>query len=140
MEKYKGLRVIFTDIDGVLNPHWRTKCKKSSIAIYNRVCKEFDLKPVISSTWRINHTIEELQKIFTEQGIDVTIYDYTPNIDQTPRGIQIKSWLDNNQCDDWVIIDDKTSDIDPYVSNSVKCRSWLGLTEDEYKEIKNILK
>jgi hypothetical protein len=66
------------------------------------VCKELDLKPVISSTWRINHTIEELQKIFTEQGIDVTIYDYTPNIDQTPRGVQIKAWLDNNQCDDWV--------------------------------------
>ena len=28
----------------------------------------------------------------------------------------------------------------PYVSNVVKCRGWLGLTEDEYLEIKEILR
>jgi hypothetical protein len=48
--------------------------------------------------------------------------------------------LVSDNCGDWVVIDDKTSDIEPYVDNVVKCRSWLGLTEDEYKEIKDILK
>jgi len=134
------MRVIFTDIDGVLNPHWRTKWSKSAIAIYNRICKEYDLKPVITSTWRLNHTIDQLQKIFIEQGIEVIIHDYTPHIDQGDRGLEIKAWLDKNQCDNWVIIDDKTSDIEPHINNVVKCRSWLGLTEDEYKEIKDILK
>ena len=134
------MRVIFTDIDGVLNPHWRTKWSKSAIVIYNRICKEYDLKPVITSTWRLNHTIDQLQRIFIEQGIEVTIHDYTPHIDQGDRGLEIKSWLDKNQCDNWVIIDDKTSDIEPHINNVVKCRSWLGLTEDEYKEIRDILK
>ena len=133
------MKIIFTDIDGVLNPHWKTKWSKSAIAIYNKICKEYDLKPVITSTWRLNHTISELQKIFIEQGIEAIIYD-TPHIDQSDRGLEIKEWLNNNKCDNWVIIDDKTSDIEPHISNVVKCRSWIGLTEDEYKEIKDILK
>lgn len=134
------MRVIFTDIDGVLNPHWKTKWSKNSISIYNKICKEFDLKPVITSTWRTNHTIEQLQDIFTKQGIETPIYDYTPHIDQEDRGVEIKQWLSKNpEIKQWVIIDDKTSDIEPYLTNVVKCRSWIGLTIDEYEEIKTII-
>jgi hypothetical protein len=134
------MRVIFTDIDGVLNPHWRKKWSKSAIILYNKICKEFDLRVVITSTWRTNHTIEQLQKIFTEQGIEIPIYDYTPHLDQEDRGLEIRQWLmENVDCIDWVIIDDKTSDIEPHVKNVVKCRSWIGLTKDEYEEIKKIL-
>jgi predicted mannosyl-3-phosphoglycerate phosphatase (HAD superfamily) len=79
------MRVIFTDIDGVLNPHWRKKWSKTAIILYNKICKEFDLRVVITSTWRTNHTIEQLQQIFTEQGIEVPIYDYTPHLDQEDR-------------------------------------------------------
>lgn len=133
------MNIVFTDIDGVLNPHWRTKWSKSAIDIFNRLCKEFNLKPVITSTWRTNHTKEQLQEIFKSQGIDVEIYDYTPQLEQKERGVEIKQWLDNNTWDKYVVIDDKTSEIDGYVSNVVKCRSWLGLTEEEYNEIKTIL-
>ena len=82
---------------------------------------------------------KELQEIFNKQGIEVEIYDYTPDLDMIDRGQEIKTWLDNNQCDNYVVIDDRTADIEPYVNNVVKCRSWLGLTNDEYLEIKNIL-
>jgi hypothetical protein len=133
------MRIIFTDIDGVLNPHWRTKWSKKSITLYNELCKEYDLKPVITSTWRIAHTKEQLQDIFKFQGIEVDIYDYTPILGGA-RGLEIKEWLDNNDCDNFIIIDDKTSDIEPYINNVVKCRSWIGLSTDEIKEIKEILK
>ena len=133
------MNIIFTDIDGVLNPHWRKKWDKISIRIYNQVCKEFNLLPVITSTWRINHSKEELQIIFDNQGIEIPIYDYTPNLDMCDRGLEIKSWLDSNECDNYVVIDDRTADIEPYVKNVVKCRSWLGLSKDEYLEIKRIL-
>lgn len=133
------MRVLFTDIDGVLNPHWKTKWSKIAIDQYNKVCRDFDLTPVITSTWRLNHTIEELQEIFTKQGIETPIYDFTPHIDQADRGIEIKEWLSNNSVDNFVIIDDKTSDIERHINNVVKCRSWIGLTREEYNEIKNIL-
>ncbi len=133
------IRILFTDIDGVLNPHWRAKWSKKSITLYNELCKEYDLKPVITSTWRIAHTKEQLQEIFKSQGIEIDIYDYTPLLGGA-RGLEIKEWLDNNECDNFVIIDDKTSDIEPYINNVVKCRSWVGLSTDEIKEIKEILK
>jgi len=135
------MNVIFTDIDGVLNLNvgparaW----SPSAIDIYDRICEELDLKPVISSTWRTNHTKEELQRIFDYWGIQTPIYDYTPILPTEHRGVEIELWLRENQCDNWIVIDDNISGITPYVSNVVKCRGWLGLTEDEYQEIKRIL-
>jgi len=130
---------IFTDIDGVLNPHWKTKWSKPAIQIYNQICQEYDLKPVITSTWRINHTKEQLQKIFDEQGIEVEIYDYTPHLDQKDRGLEIKEWLNNNKVDNYVVIDDIVHNITPHVDNVIKVRNWVGLTTEEYIEIKKIL-
>ena len=133
------MRVIFTDLDGVLNPHWKTKWSKSSIQIYNQICQEYDLKPVITSTWRINHTKEQLQKIFDEQGIEVEIYDYTPHLDQKDRGLEIKEWLNKNKVDNYVVIDDIVHNITPYVDNVIKVRNWVGLTTEEYIEMKKML-
>jgi len=133
------MRVIFTDIDGVLNPHWKSEWSKSAITIYNQLCEEYDLKPVISSTWRENHTIYQLQEIFTQQGIEAEIYDYTPIISGADRGEEIKEWLNENPVDDWVIIDDITRNIEPHIGNVVKVRNWVGLTTEEYLQIKKIL-
>jgi hypothetical protein len=38
-----------------------------------------------------------------------------------------------------MLIDDNISGITPYAGNVVKCRGWLGLTEEEYLEIKRTL-
>jgi len=135
------MNVIFTDIDGVLNLNLShtTNWNPTSIEIYNRICKEFDLKPVISSTWRVKNSIKDLQRIFDYWGIEAEIYDVTPVLYCEPRGIEIETWLRENWCDKWIVIDDNTSGITPYVSNVVKYRGWLGLTEDEYLEIKGIL-
>lgn len=133
------MNIIFTDIDGVLNPHWKKVWSKKAIAIFNRICKDFNLVVVITSSWRTNHTIEQLQKIFDDQGIEVKIHDYTPFIDQADRGLEIKEYLSKNKCEKFVIIDDKTSNIEPHVKNAVKCQSWVGLTEEQYDEIKEIL-
>ena len=133
------MRAIFTDIDGVLNQHWKTKWSKSAILIYNQICQEYDLKPVITSTWRINHTKEQLQKIFDDQGIEVEIYDYTPHLDQKDRGLEIKEWLNNNKVDNYIVIDDIVHNITPHVDNVIKVRNWVGLTTEEYIEMKKIL-
>lgn len=131
--------VIFTDIDGVLNPHWSKKWSKKSIELYNKLCDKYELKVVITSTWRIAHNIDILNDIFKEQGITTDIYDYTPILEKE-RGLEIKEWLDNNICDNFIVIDDKTSDIEPFINkNVVKCRSWVGFSQEEYDEICKIL-
>jgi hypothetical protein len=132
------MNYIFTDIDGVLNTINRTKWNQYSIELYNKVCLEFDLKPVISSTWRTNHSINQLQTIFIQNGLEVEIYDYTPFLNE-PRGLEIESWLHKNLNpieDKWVVLDDSVRDITPYLNNVVKCRGWLGFTEDEYELVR----
>jgi hypothetical protein len=42
-----------------------------------------------------------------------------PHLDQEDRGLEIRQWLmENVDCIDWIIIDDKTSDIEPHVKCS----------------------
>lgn len=130
---------VFTDIDGVLNPEWKKNWSKKAVAQYNRACRDFDLVPVITSTWRIAHSKEQLQKIFAEQGIEAEIFAYTPHIDQADRGIEIKEFLKENHCDAYVVIDDRVHDIEPHVENVVKCRSWIGFGEEEYEEVARIV-
>jgi hypothetical protein len=133
------MKIIFTDIDGVLNPHWRKKWDKKAIKLYNDICNKYDLKPVITSTWRIAHDVKKLQSIFEEQGINIKIYDYTPVL-YKERGLEIKEWLNNNKCDNFIVLDDRTLDIEPFIEkNVVKCRSWIGFSEEEYNIICNIL-
>jgi len=55
--------IIFTDIDGVLNTITKTEWNKESINLYNNLCLEFNLKPVITSTWRTTHTIQTLKDL-----------------------------------------------------------------------------
>jgi len=130
--------IIFTDIDGVLNPNFNRKWNKKCVNIYNKICNDFNLLPVITSTWRIKYTLIQLQEIFNNQGIVPKIYDYTPNLLQY-RGLEIREWLNGHDYNKYIVIDDKISDIKPYVENIIHCKGYIGLTEDDYDEIKKII-
>ena len=64
------MTIIFTDIDGVLNNINKLEWNKKSIHLYNKLCQEFNLKTVVTSTWRTNHTIYQLQNIFWNQEVE----------------------------------------------------------------------
>jgi hypothetical protein len=134
------MNVIFTDIDGVFNTINRNQWSSLSVALYDDLCQEFNLKPVITSTWRVKHSIKELERIFQHYGIFTDIYDFTPIINSEGRGGEIENWLKENQCDDYLILDDNIRDIESYgLKNIVKCRSWIGFTKEEYNICRNIL-
>jgi hypothetical protein len=134
------MNVIFTDIDGVLFNTTSNNWNKTAISLYNKLCNEFNLKAVISSTWRTNHSIYELQNIFYQNGIDVDIIDYTPIISFDGRGSEIEEWLRDNQVNDFIILDDCTRDIERQgLSNIIKCRGWIGFSKEEYDIAFNIL-
>jgi hypothetical protein len=63
-----------------------------------------------------------------------------PIIPTEGRGGEIENWLQNNQYDNYIILDDNVRDIESYsLQNIVKCRSWLGFTKEEYEICRNIL-
>lgn len=131
---------IFTDIDGVLNTISKKYWSPISVQLYDELCEEFNLKPVITSTWRVKHSISDLNRIFQYQGIFTKIYDLTSIIPSEGRGGEIENWLQNNRYDNYIILDDNVRDIESYgLKNIVKCRSWLGFTKEEYEICRNIL-
>ena len=139
MEKIET-KTLFLDIDGVLNTIKRNDWNTISVQLYDDLCQEFNLKPVITSTWRVKHSLKDLQRIFQHYGIFTPIYDVTPIITSEGRGGEIENWLQNNQTDNYIILDDNIRDIESYgLKNIVKCRSWIGFSEQEYKQCRNLL-
>jgi hypothetical protein len=131
------MKIIFLDIDGVLNHQLWFKIQKNKKVIdtdleYNRsmidetrvdllndLIKETKAKVVISSSWRKNHTKEELQIMLEDKGFVGEIIGLTPCLRFTgfegyvysvPRGNEIKAWLETNKG----ILNNKMSKV-PYV-------------------------
>ena len=137
------MNAIFTDIDGVLNiisPNSGRSFSPLSAQLYDDLCKEFNLKPVITSTWRTKLSIKDLQRVFLYEGITTDIYDFTQIITSEGRGGEIEKWLQDNQCDNYIILDDNIKDIESYgLKNVIKCDPRLGFTYKDYEICRNLL-
>ena len=128
----EATRIIFLDIDGVLNTgrgklFWRKQERKKkytfnadfcpdAIANLNQITRESGAKIVISSYWRSFFSLEALQVIFKEYGIEGEVISTLGMgegfVIRPDRGTLIKQWLkDNFEPDQFVIIDDNDSGI-----------------------------
>ena len=120
--KKKNSLIIFLDFDGVLHPFFPrgdlsdeenkyfSYVKNFEDAIVS-ILDYFDVKIVISSTWRINKPIDELKTNFSEK-ISNLIIDITPEINDEVlydglREMEAKQWLrQNNTYKNWIALDD----------------------------------
>lgn len=116
------MKVIFADIDGVLNSkRWlqalgndaeaypKANIDRSAVAVLNHVIRETHAKVVISSTWRKNRydgytdIVHYLQSTLNDFGFIGHVVDVTPDFFELRqerrykpynRGDEIKYWLD----------------------------------------------
>ena len=121
------MRVIFLDIDGVVNC-WDTKERAPSrvigveqrlIAHVKEIVDATGAKIVLSSTWRKDWAFDlldgkdwiYLRDEFAKQGLH--FLDYTPSRRDSHRGEEIKEWLESTDYDveSYVVIDDEMYDI-----------------------------
>ncbi len=114
------MKIIFLDIDGVLNSdEYFDKIKNlningiendidiSKIVLLKKSLDETGAKVVLTSSWRYTRKAQELKQLLLNYGI---IVDCTPFIDNE-RGIEIKKWLqEHNDVQDFVILDDEIFD------------------------------
>jgi hypothetical protein len=142
------MKVIFLDIDGVLNSYdsfgrfgsWYILCP-DCVSRLNALVKATNAKVVISSAWRRVRSLPVLRKILTESGLsnsEKVVIGMTPVIYPQPdgRGKEIDGWLNSNEgVDNFVIIDDST-DMEPHLDRLVKTNIEIGLTlaNAEYAE------
>lgn len=172
------MKVIFLDIDGVLNSaqsanFWYSKTANNvkhpiledwsatleeyqtsdfcPISVTN-LCEALSLLPeikiVISSTWRLSKSVEDLKKIFSPWPIIANkIIDKTPCLRLQERGDEIKAWLDehkkhckvDDQISDFVIIDDD-NDMNVLEQYLIRTDSNVGLDWNKMKEVVKRLK
>lgn len=146
------MKIIFLDIDGVLAPIPRPFNKDG----FNPVCVRYfesifkevsDASIVISSTWRIAQTVDQLRKTMGRYGLSCSERIIGKTVDYTEtgellyltRGQEISMWLmDNKEVDSYVIVDDDT-DISPHQNRWVQPVHELGLQEDDAKRCITIL-
>lgn len=162
------IKVCFLDLDGVINSqdeNHEVKWLKRGYGFYQdnlianlnvllERCPE--LKLVISSTWRLGSTVEELTDILTEMGVkNFEIIGKTPNFaypsDQvhTVRGNEIAWYIEQNQeqlgyesCykyKSYIILDDDSDMLYPQRNNFVHIDNEVGLTLEDVDKCLKIL-
>jgi len=158
-----GIKVIFLDIDGVLNYNGcKTETSSGSmfvndnkIKILKEIIDRTGAKVVLSSTWRIGwkhldmgltdtwaiRDFVELRDKLLE--FEIKFYDKTPMFDKfmRRRGEEIQAWLDNHEdVDGYVIIDDLSGNwLRPCASHLLQTSESRGLLEKHIKVAERII-
>jgi hypothetical protein len=122
-----NMRVLFLDIDGVLNSrlflrenHDRTANAQThfersltqldpvAVRLVSDFADSFDLRVVISSTWRRMHSLHVLHDMLRAKGWEAAMpIDITPTFDSSTRGEEIAAWLhEHSEATNHVILDD----------------------------------
>ena len=138
-------KVIFLDIDGVLNTaeyldgiHAFEAMNPVIVAILRHLVESTKAVIVISSTWRHGKGWEErVRRVFSQSG-----WNNPPILDKTPdlpggRGKEIATWLSEHSVTSFVIVDDDIFDMLPeQQEHIVHCDMGLGFTKLHAQEIK----
>ncbi len=151
------MKVIFLDIDGVLNSNrsaaalggmpWPGKKNERdwhffdpvAIGLLQRACKETGAVCVLSSSWRNLMSLTDIQEL--AQHLGVSIVDRTkPSAGDEPRGQQIQEWLLRHpHVVKWAIIDDDGDMLDCQIPNFVRTTFTEGMLFAHYMELTKIL-
>ncbi len=144
---------LFLDIDGVLHPEHaaRTHSSLCKLPLLERVLrKHSDLRIVISSTWRIRLTCEQIARMFspdlTERVVGVTPrWADIAEADSSHyyvRQAEIEAWLKENgePWDRWVALDDKPWLFRPFLKNLLTVNSNTGLTEELCRDLEDAIR
>lgn len=148
--------IIFLDIDGVLRSYWsdylwsqelnqpipshyKRLFSKDAIENLNYIVTLTGAKVVITSTWRLHYTLEELRKVFRERGFIGQIIGTTGTFGT--RGEEIVDWLNDHVVKNFVVIDDNVKDIVIRIPDCkvVKCHPNYGLNDEIFDKVLDIL-
>lgn len=140
--RYKHYKIIFLDIDGVLNlmrqdrDQYGTLFHDNFVANLKRIIDETNAWIVISSTWRMSG-LESIIEMWEDRKLPGNVVGITPNLkyhpdnidDELVRGDEIQSWIDKYEITDYVIIDDDTDMLPHQMSRFVKTSDNIDHTD-----------
>jgi hypothetical protein len=136
------MKVIFLDIDGVLNSTKTVERWRGLIGIDAALPRRFAVLQqstgadvVLSSTWRLSRTWKSTMR---KNGV-VGIIDRTPDLPGRSRGEEIEAWLAAHpEVEVYAILDDD-NDMLPHQPHFKTCFSKGGLTERIARQVQHYL-
>jgi len=157
------VRLIFLDIDGVLNSDaWDNARKTTSndflidqfdpeaIKLLNELLEKIDAQIVLTSSWRLNFDLEQMNELFSRIGIRRGIVSFTPNLNAgagyITRGNEVSKWIIDNgniikskplSFSDYIILDDKADYLISQTNNFFQTDKTVGLTPQVVQSIIN---
>ena len=138
------MKVIFLDIDGVLNNDGyfeRTKNEKQNrielddenIKYLKEIIDLTGAKVVVTSTWKELRIYNELISYLKNFGIEV--YDKTVHMSYN-RGDEIREYLSTHEIDNFIILDDEIfKDFNELISHLVKTDFYNGGLTEQHKTL-----
>jgi hypothetical protein len=152
------MKVVFLDIDGVLNHEMRPKgmslegpwMDPEHTAHLEQLRQTEPFVIVFSTSWRITHSQEALTSDLRVAGCDAPVIGCTPNgaydsvrglYRASVRGFEIAAWLRENlaEVDSYVVLDDCSRDDMPIVGRHFVKIPSSGLREGHLPSILRVL-
>jgi hypothetical protein len=143
------MKLLFLDIDGVLNSTKFFNRIRSfiqiideddyldpePIKIINELIEETDAKVIISSSWRLIHSLEKINFLLQKHGAIFSAVDVTPELTNNnqwgKRGLEIQAYLDSlKKKPESICIIDDNNDIKPLEKYLILTTFKDGLTKD----------
>lgn len=138
------MRVLFLDIDGVLNRTGYHPGESFGLRSWiepelaHRLCevlRVIDAGIVVSSDWRRGRELELLRSELLAAGIDGSVIDVTPEI-HGPRWREIEAWMgEHDRTLEQIAIIDDFHDMGALASRFVRVSPLNGLDEDAAKAV-----
>uniref|UniRef100_A0AB39AJD6 Uncharacterized protein n=1 Tax=Vibrio phage P018-4 TaxID=3229728 RepID=A0AB39AJD6_9CAUD len=156
------MKIIFLDIDGVLNSDSILSeyipeidgeyypYQKHLVDNLNQVLTSTGAKIVVSSTWRLGESVQRLQYLLTHMGVKGEVIGKTDSYSDrfVVRGNEIFKWIIDNEemlgChhydfEDYAIIDDDSDMLYDQRNNFVHTNGREGLTPEDVNKAIEIL-
>lgn len=154
------MKVIFLDIDGVINPtinqQLRDNLEKKSDGVLKsrddygylfadwcvkeleKLTRETGANIVVSSSWKLSG-LQIMQEMWAKRGLNGFVVDTTINFADSHRGKEIDEWIKRNRPTKYVILDDEPVKFPELEKKQIKTDPKYGLLPQHTKEAKKIL-
>ncbi|WP_338815603.1 HAD domain-containing protein (plasmid) [Bernardetia sp. Wsw4-3y2] len=146
--------VIILDLDGVLitTPTWKADemdfdgysvFNKKCVENFNKLTEDLECELWLSSTRRMNKTLQEFREIFINRNIKTEIKGFLPNGDyQISRRKEIEAFLSHEPINNFLILDDDSSlhNLDEkYKKYWVQTSLLVGFNSEKLKQAQEII-
>jgi hypothetical protein len=141
-----GAKILFLDFDDVLNTPKTLERGELfdpvNIQNLNTILDRTDAKIVVTSTWRLATTPDELEQILVGAGVHARgrVAGLTPWLPDRPRGAEIMAWFDQARTpvEAFAILDNRT-DMESFAPFLVQTDPHSGLIPEQVDQVMGLL-